>query len=120
MSGETEASVSGWTTDTLKEHVNKQFELRDRAILTALAANEKRLDAMNEFRQTLSDQAGLFMPRSEAEQRIGQVVDRLVVVEHQLAESRGRSTGADATWAYIIGALGVLIALGAIAVGAFT
>lgn len=68
MSGETEEQVSGWTTDTLKAYFERRFELTDRATAVALAANEKRLDGMNEFRQTLADQTASFLPRAEFEE----------------------------------------------------
>jgi hypothetical protein len=113
VSGETEANISGWTVDTLRSHIEKQFDLRDRAIDAALVAAEKRLDGMNEFRQTLSDQAATFMPRREAEQR-------LATLERAVAASAGRSSGLDASWGYIIGGLGIFVAVAAIAVGAFT
>jgi hypothetical protein len=80
MSGETRGSVSGWTVDTLHEHVNTQLDdlkdlLQERfdqqtvAITAAMAAVEKRFDGVNEFRKALSDQTATFMPRTEIEQR---------------------------------------------------
>jgi hypothetical protein len=72
--------TSGWTTDTLKEYVDRRFadsELRisdarhsveraeDQAGTTRLYAEQKS----NEFRGQLSDQAATFMPRGEADQR---------------------------------------------------
>lgn len=120
MSGETEQHVSGWTVDTLKEHIDIQLELRDRALMVALASADKRLDGMNEFRQTLSDQAALFMPRTEAEQRMEQTRERLTAVERFVNQTTGRSSGRESSWGYIVGALGIFIAVASIAVGAFT
>ena len=82
MSGETEEKVSGWTVDTLKEHVEHLFadlklyaealvvaehDLRlarreddKEAIHKAEHAMEKRLDGMNEIREQLRDQATHF------------------------------------------------------------
>ena len=87
MSGETEKEVSGWTVDTLHSHVvrllqesDKRYEQRfqaqeksvkdalasaDRAVNKAETASEKRLDSVNEFRKTLSDQTGTFLTRAE-------------------------------------------------------
>lgn len=83
MSGETEKEVSGWTVDTLHEHMNTTIEnvfivmndrkeAGDRALLTALqtvkeatekseAATEKRFDNVNAFRAQLNDQSRTFM-----------------------------------------------------------
>jgi Flp pilus assembly protein TadB len=49
----------------------------DRAVITAQAANEKRVDATNEFRGTLADAQATLMPRTEAEARIQSVADKL-------------------------------------------
>ncbi len=87
MSGETEKEVSGWTVDTLHNHISdlmraadKRYEQRfdaqekavkdalasaDRAVNKAETASEKRLDSVNEFRKTLSDQTGTFLTRAE-------------------------------------------------------
>jgi hypothetical protein len=89
MSGETGASESGWTTDTLKAHfdelrrtdqettnrrflgaeqaVNRALDAADKANVKSDAAIEKRFDGVNEFRKTLSDQTNTFMPRTEVE-----------------------------------------------------
>jgi hypothetical protein len=32
MSGETEANISGWTTDTLKEYVESRFTSQEKAV----------------------------------------------------------------------------------------
>jgi predicted transcriptional regulator len=63
------------------------FDAADRAVQAALqavkeasdkadAASEKRFDSVNEFRNTLSDQASRLMPRIEAEARIQAMTDR--------------------------------------------
>ena len=43
----------------------EKFIARDRALAVALAAMDRRLDAMNEFRDTLRDQASKFLGRDE-------------------------------------------------------
>jgi hypothetical protein len=47
-----------------KEVELRALQQRD-ALLTATIAMEKRLDGMNEFRDTLRDQAGSFVTRTE-------------------------------------------------------
>jgi hypothetical protein len=58
--------VSDWTPDTVKAYVDAMFETRNEAIRQALAANEKRLDALNEIRGILSDQQSKFITKTEA------------------------------------------------------
>jgi hypothetical protein len=110
LSGETETNISGWTIDTLREHVRQQFaDLRhllderyatqtkaleaafqaaEQAVQTALLSQEKavnkaeiaadkRFESVNEFRQQLADQAGLFFTRTEADARLGALTDKL-------------------------------------------
>jgi hypothetical protein len=147
MSGETEASVSGWTVDTLREHIDQRTEdLRDgvrqqitdmrvmlneryetqtkaldaafkaaeQAVQTALvsaekavgkaeAAADKRFDAVNEFRQTLSDQTATFIPRSEYDaaqkaltERVAVNSDRVAALELRLTSRLDRGEGSDA------------------------
>ena len=87
MSGETEASVSGWTVDTLREHLtqriidqglrmDRRMDDADKAIQAALISAEKavtkaeeatqrRFEGVNEFRAALADQTATFIPRAE-------------------------------------------------------
>jgi len=78
------AGDDGWTLDTLRLHIERVLEERDiqyqqrfdaqeKAVIAALAAADrantkaelaadKRFDAVNEFRQTLTDQTATFIP----------------------------------------------------------
>jgi hypothetical protein len=49
----------------LKELMLTMFEARDKALHTAYESMGRRLDGMNEFRDTLRDQATQFISRSE-------------------------------------------------------
>lgn len=132
MSGETEADVSGWTTDTLRAHLlamlaekdrrdQQRFEAQTKAIDAAMAAAEKavtkaenaterRFDAVNEFRATLSDQAATLASKAE----LGALVDRFVDLVARVDRTEGRSGGLNAGWGYLTGAIG--LAVGVIAV----
>lgn len=50
---------------TLKEYVTLKFEALETATTLAREAMNKRLDGMNEFRETLKDQASKFITRPE-------------------------------------------------------
>jgi hypothetical protein len=71
----------------LREHLEKLIQSNDRryeqrdqfqqeALRIALDANNRRLDTMNEFRASLSDQANRMITRSESEMAIQAVIDK--------------------------------------------
>lgn len=95
------------------------LDAADKAITKQEAATEKRFESVNEFRAQLADQATKFMPRLEAEQRIGQTSEKLSsfesrhnqdmrAISSRLDLTQGRSTGLDKAWAYIVAAVGVV------------
>lgn len=64
--------MSGWTTETLKEHYDslqserelryqQRFESQERALEEAKRSSERRLDGMNEFRGALTDAQKTFV-----------------------------------------------------------
>ena len=130
MSGETEKAPSGWTTDTLKEYVDQRFRdgeksveaavaasdkatsvamtAEQRAVAKAEAASEKRFESVNEFRQTLTDQAATFMPRSEAQVLNQALAEKVDLQAARLDKLEGRSAGIGWTGALIVGGIGIL------------
>lgn len=59
------------------------------AIDKAETATEKRFDSVNEFRAQLSDQAGTFYPRKEAEQRLTDLREKIeIMTELRLADMK--------------------------------
>jgi len=131
MSGETEESVSGWTTDTLKAYFERitvesdrryqqRFDASEQAVNAALAAAEKavgkaevaaekRFDAVNEFRGQLSDQARDFMPRKEAELQLGALGERIANIEKLGSKASGDRTGSDRVFSFAIGIGGIFV-----------
>ncbi len=57
--------------------VNTALASADRAVVKAETAAEKRFEAVNEFRATLSDQALNLLPRSEADARFNAITEKL-------------------------------------------
>lgn len=51
---------------TLKEHYDSILEDREEELKRALAANEKRLDTLNEMRGMVTDAAARYITRREA------------------------------------------------------
>lgn len=118
MGGETDQNVSGWTTDTLKAHVDRQFALLDqlraeadkryeqrfqsqeKAIDKSDTATDKRFEGVNEFRQTLSDQTARFLTRDEYDRAhldlIAKVEQSVKTLEQQLRQLGDRVTAVGA------------------------
>lgn len=130
--------MSGWNIDTLKEFFQtrlddaekrngQRFDAQEKAVAAALQAAkeavtkaeiaaEKRFDSVNEFRAQLSDQANTFMPRLEAEQRIAMQAEKLDTLASRMDSREGKSVGMGAFVPLLISGLGLLVAIGMIAV----
>lgn len=83
----------------------------ERAIIKADVANEKRFDSVNEFRQTLSDQATQFVTNAEFAVATTAMNQRLEDIKTRLDKQEGKGAGLNAGWLYL---LGVVAALGTI------
>ena len=90
------------TTISLKDYIEKRFELSESAARTALAAMDKRLEGMNEFRGAIEDQAKHFISRVEHDA----LCKRIEVLEQNRARIEGR-----ASTSLIIALAGVIVAL---------
>jgi hypothetical protein len=134
-------SDTPWNIESLKEHFDsvlhdrderfgERFTSQEKAVDAALAAaekavtkaetaTEKRFDGVNEFRQTLSDQARDFMPRKEYEAQQEGLARRITALERGQSSSGGRTAGTDLTYARVINVLAVVVAAAAILVAVF-
>ena len=95
----------GKDTVSLREYIDRIFRERDRALKTALSSLNRRLKSMNEFRQTLSDQAGTFVTKTEFN-----------ALKERMDKQEGRSSGFSAGWGYLIAAITVLIGVAGIVI----
>jgi hypothetical protein len=120
-----------WTFETLRAHlvalmdandrryeqrfgdqntaVNAALQAAEKAVTKAEAASEKRFESVNEFRETLSDQARTFIPRAEAELRMGTIERDLSTLKNANVERRGQSVGAKEMWGYVAFAIGLVL-----------
>jgi hypothetical protein len=89
----------------------------EKAILKAEHATERRFEAVNEFRSTLSDQANQFITRSEAEAATERNTERIQELTDRINRSEGRGAGLGAGWGYLVGAVGAVAAVVAVIVG---
>jgi hypothetical protein len=128
--------VTGWTIETLHEHLSLLIAKQEQATVVALAAAErastaamhaakeavtkaeaaaeKRFEGVNEFRQTLSDQAAHFATRREVETQISALADKLDALDSRLTRIEGRREGYSAGWLFLIGliaAIGTLLSI---------
>ena len=130
MSGEPERNVSGWTTDTLREHFTvllkevdqrneQRFKDQDSAVKAALAAAEKAVtkaeanvekwrESQNEWRGAMNDRERDLMPRMEAEKSIAANAEKIDNLAARIDRTEGRSGGISAGWGYLVGAVGLL------------
>lgn len=115
---------------TQTKALDAAFVAAEKEVRTALASAEKAVtkseDAyrskfadVNEFRKTLSDQAAGFLSRDAAEARFGaldQKIDakfdglseKLDGLAARMDKNEGRSTGINAGWVILVGAIGVI------------
>jgi len=91
--------------ERLRREVDLQFDLRDRAVTIAHRNIDKRLDAMNEFRAALNDQARSFVARSELDLRMENVNTRLSATEKFQNNLQGRI----AVWGVVGGLIGSVV-----------
>jgi hypothetical protein len=119
MSGETEKQVSDWTTDTLKQYYDQRmidqekavaaaFDASNKAIEKSETASEKRFASVNEFRQTLTDQATTFLPRQEADRVTASNAEKIQALTDRLNRMDAQGEGSKIT----MGKLSAMLAAG--------
>jgi hypothetical protein len=96
--------------------VNTAMIAAEKAVAKAEVSAEKRFESVNEFRAQLTDQAATFMPRSEAEQRINAMSEKIDLLRTFAASTTAHGAGVGAAWGYLIGAVGLIGAVIAVVV----
>lgn len=137
MTGETGASESGWTVDTLKVLIEQHFtDLEGRllerqraqeiALETSLTAAQtavdkaevaasKRFDSTNEFRGQLADQAKMFVTKDEYVASHRGIDAKIADLQKRADMLAGRTTGLSAGWAYLVGGVALIATILSIA-----
>ncbi len=100
------------------EAVRSALVTSEKAVTKAEAATEKRFDSVNEFRQTLADQAATLMPRIEYAVGHKAIVEKMEMAEGRISEIQkdlssvsARGGGMKETWGYILAASSALATL---------
>ena len=90
----------------------------EKAVTKAETATEKRFEGVNEFRETLSDQANTFLPRTEYASNHQGLVDKMETIKEGLTtqivalrESRSASEGKTTLLSGPWGPVGIIIVL---------
>lgn len=99
-----------------QEFVKAALAAADKAVAKAEGASEKRFDAINEFRQSLSDQARLLMPRSECEKLIEAVKESVGKIELSVQGVVGQRTGSHDSSAMIVAVIAAIAAVSSVIV----
>jgi hypothetical protein len=90
-----------------KERVDMALAASDKAIGKAELATEKRFEGVNEFRETLADQASRLMPRNEYQVQHTALQERVSAVATDLydlkSSTRGKREGISHIGALIVG-----------------
>lgn len=95
----------------VQERANSaRFEAQEKAVIKAEVANEKRLDAVNEFRGTLKDQQQNLVTRTEVDIRFKAVEDKISLNNQQITQLVSRAEGAAQLWGVITVGIGLLVA----------
>ena len=127
------SNPSGWTIDTLKEHVlallsanDTRYEQRflsteklnavaivnaDKAVAQAEIANEKRFDNTNEWRNAMQDRDKLTMSRDAADAKFQALTERIAAMDVRLEKTEASREGAGSTWKIMASVLGALLAI---------
>jgi hypothetical protein len=82
----------------------------DRAVAKAEMAAEKRFESVNEFRSALADNFRTLMPRSESEQALKALTEKLDALTVRVNSRDDRNRGMSALWGIVAGGIGLLIA----------
>jgi len=96
---------------SLKEHIETRLSAIEKAVEVANTAMQVRLTGMNEFRDTLRDQASRFVTRSELEIKLDSINARLTELAKYRDQMEGKASATQANIATLFSILGLIIAI---------
>ncbi len=101
----------GQQLDAARRETTIIHEASTKAIEKAEAASEKRFESVNEFRQQLSDQANLFMPREVADTQIETLRKQVQDNTKRIDTTQGAKTGSERTITVGLAAATIVISI---------
>lgn len=96
---------------SIEKYVDTLIAEVKESVKTAYASMEKRLESMNEFRDTLKDQASRFITRSEMESKIDSLSTQVNDLRLSKATLDGKASQQAVTLSLIISFVGILIGI---------
>ena len=96
---------------SLKEYIISLIDGVKESVNVAREAMDKRLNGMNEFRDTLKDQASRFVTRDEVNTKIDNMASQLEELKLNKAMLEGKASQSSATTALIFGIVGVILSV---------
>ena len=95
----------------LKEHFETRIAELEKATVVASNAMDRRLDGMNEFRDTLRDQAGRFVTQNEVRSQLDVINAKIHNLEKFQAVVEGKASMSSVYISYIMAAIGIAIGI---------
>lgn len=102
---------------TLKEHFESRLHAVERATDLAATAMDKRLNGMNEFRETLRDQASKFITREEMNAALKVVIADVEANKTFRNQMEGKASATAVYIGYALSTIGIIIAIVALLSG---
>jgi len=96
---------------TLRDYIDTRLESIDREKEVAYRAMEKRLDGMNEFRDTLKDQGGTFLTKNEYCNFKDSVEKDLRMLRESRAELAGKASQLSVNISLLIAIIGLILSI---------
>ena len=94
---------------SLKEYFEVRLQSLDRATNTAAALMEKRLEGMNEFRNTLKDQANQFLTRNEFVMMMDKMTSEINALREFRVSVESKASQTSVIFVGVLSVIGVLI-----------
>jgi DNA repair exonuclease SbcCD ATPase subunit len=95
----------------LKEHIESRLQAIEKSIAVADDVMQSRLAGMNEFRDTLRDQATKFITRDEVGILLQPIQNTLEELKESKARLAGKAEQSQVNIALIMGSIGLVMAV---------
>ena len=97
--------------DDLNKSINMQFKHIEESTRLARESMERRLNTMNEFRETLKDQSSQFISETTFDVQNRRIVDDIRTLREWMNKQEGRATQKSVNIVYVLSLIALLISL---------
>ena len=97
--------------DALDKKYESKLQDADKALILSRNVIEKRLEMLNEFRESLNDQITNYVPRSEYILQHERVIEDIKVLRESKANLEGKASMSAVYLSYLLAALALLLAI---------